>query len=701
MKIIFKAICSICLLLSLGIGTANASSILVIGADAKVTTQLDRLVPATLKTLTTKIRIDKSKGVITTDEGTEIRSDSLFASDIARSQAALKRLTAEYAPEFLLTGWVVNEKTEEYASYGLQLIEVTLQIRLIDVVRGKSVYDTTVRHGTEFAADEIDDVLRQKVIATALAKLDNQVLSSALESYLSSEQGILNRLRVVVSGLDQKDYFDLRDLILDAVTRVGVLEEARTSYSPELGEATVRIVTAKGVAEFYRGLYASFNAVQEIGGFEISREGSTVNLTLQPLARRIISIKTLSPKDYGSLGRYLVSIVSDAPGVSDVAQSYSEKDQTLVIEFVLNRNSLYSVDGVVWSVIAEDARFKDFAMGKIDQREIEYFFSGREGAANSDVIVTLADVSSEEYKNVATAFSDLISQIEGVRDLRYRYDYQKKAVIYRFKYEGEGIHSLDDAIVRGMLADEIFQNTGKGPERIGHLAYVFSRSVEDAEARLSRQQSQVTTGSAIEGADLASLDPSVVYIYSEGEKGASEGTGFFVSKSGHFLTNAHVIQGPSNYVATFDGKEYRANLIQVDENLDLALLQVVTNVDRFQPVTIGNSNAVQRGEPIIVIGNPSGNRFAYSVLSGIVSGTNREWGLLQLSVTTYGGVSGAPVFNKSGAVIGVMVAVPQNITDTTVTVGTESVGVTVLSEMNEFGFAIPINHAKALLQLTN
>jgi len=700
MKIIFKTICSTCLLL-FGLGTANASSILVIGADARVTAQLDRLVPTTLKALTTKIRIDKRRGVITTDEGTEIRSDSLFDSDIATSQAALKELSAEYAPEFLLVGWVANEKIEEYASYGLQLIEVTLQVRLIDVVRGKSVYDTTVRHGTEFATDEIDEAFRQKVIVAALGKLDSEVISSALDSYLSSEQSIQNRLRVVVGSLDQKDYFDLRDLILDAVTRVGVLEEARTSYSPELGEATVRIVTAKGVAEFYRGLYASFNAVQEIGGFEISREGSSINLALAPLPRRIVSIKTLSPKDYGSLGRYLVSIVSDAPGVSDVTQSYSEKDQTLVIEFVLKGKSLYSVDGVVWGAIVEDARFKDFAMGKIDQREIEYFFSGREGAANSDVIVTLMDVSSEEYKNIATAFSDLISRIEGVRDLRYRYDYEKKAVIYRFKYEGEGIHSLDDAIVRGMLAVEIFQNTGKGPERVGHLAYVFSSSVEEAEARLSRQQSQVTTGSAIEGADLASLDPSVVYIYSEGEKGASEGTGFFVSKSGHFLTNAHVVQGSSNYVATFNGNEYRANLIQVDTNLDLALLQVVTNVDTFHPVTIGNSNTVQRGEPIVVIGNPGGDRFAHSVLSGIVSGVNREWGLLQLSVTTYGGVSGAPVFTKSGAVIGVMVAVPQKITDTTVTVGTESVGVTVLSEMNEFGFAIPINHAKGLLQLTN
>lgn len=701
MKSISKVAFSAFLFVLTGVSAASASSVLVIGAETKITDQLNQSLPASLEPLVTNIQIDTSRGVITTDESVEIKSAALFSPEVSKSKEALAALKTEYAPKFLLVGWVAKEETQEYASYGLELIELTIQVRLIDVERGKSVYETKMRHGTEFSADEIDDAFRQKVIAAALGKFDNETMSSVLASYIANEQGIQNRLKVVLGGLDQETYFDLRGSILAAVTRVGVLEEARISYSQDTATATVRVVTAKEVADFYRELYASLNAMQEIDGFEISSDGSSIDVALQPLSGRVISIKTLSPKDYGSIGRYLVSIVSDAPGVSDVTQSYSEKDQTLVIEFVLKGKSLYSVDGVVWRAIVEDADFQDFAMGKIDQREIEYFFSGRAGAANSDVIVTLSDVDSEEYKKVATAFSDLIGQIEGVRDLRYRYDYEKKEVVYRFKYEGEGVHSLDDAIVRGMLLVETFKHTGKGPERLGQLTYVFSGSAEEADARTTQKAGQIIAGSANSASELEALDPTVVYIYSKGEDQASEGTGFFVSESGHFLTNAHVIQGSSNYVATFDGKEYRANLIQVDENLDLALLQVVTNVDKFQPVTIGNSNAVQRGEPIVVIGNPSGNRFAHSVLSGIVSGINREWGLLQLSVTTYGGVSGAPVFNQSGAVIGVMAFVPQKISDTTATVGTESVGISLLSDMNEFGLAIPINHAKGLLQLTN
>ena len=684
-----------------GLGVANASSVLVIGAEPKIANQLKIALPESLDPLVTNVRVDTTKEVITTDEGTEINSGALFSSEVSKSRPALTTLKTEYAPEFLLLGWVAKEETQEYASYGLELIELTIQVRLIDMARGKSVYETKMRHGTEFAADEIDEAFRQKVIAAALTKFDSDMMSSALASYIAAEQGIQNRLKVVLAGLDQETYFDLRDSILTAVTRAGVLEDARISYSQGAAAATVRVVTGKEVEDFYRELYVSLDAMQEIDGFEISGDGSSIDVALQPLSGRVISIKTLSPKDYGSIGRHLVSIVSDAPGVSDVTQSYSEKDQTLVIEFVLKGKSLYSVDGAVWSAIVEDARFKDFAMGKIDQREIEYFFSGREEAANSDVIVTLSDVDSEQYKQVATAFSDLISQITGVRDLRYRYDYEKKAVIYRFKYEADGIHSLDDAIVRGMLQIEVFKHTGKGPERVGHLTYVFNDSPEEADARITQKQGQMIVGSMSSDSDLAALDHSVVYIYSEHEDGFAEGTGFVVSESGYVLTNRHIIKGLNNYVRTFSGDEYRANLIKFDPVLDLALLQVVTNVDTFRPVVIGDSSTVQRGEPIVVIGNPSGDRFAHSVLAGIVSGINRERGLLQLSVTSYGGVSGAPVFNKEGAVIGVLTFVPEIDSETTITVGTEASKISLLSQMNEFGLAIPINYAKGLLQLTN
>ena len=58
----------------------------------------------------------------------------------------------------------------------------------------------------------------------------------------------------------------------------------------------------------------------------------------------------------------------------------------------------------------------------------------------------------------------------------------------------------------------------------------------------------------------------------------SFGTGFFVSSSGHLITNAHVIRGAEAIsVRNSAGKEWGASVLSVDENNDLALLKIEAN----------------------------------------------------------------------------------------------------------------------------
>ena len=684
---------------------AKAASVLIIGSEDQVSSRLSSVIPDGLDVMNTNLAVDMTSKKIVTDEGTKLDSGALFAKNAEDSAKAIGVLATEYAPDFILLGWVSKEKVEEYASYGLELMELSIKARMVDAKTGKVVFEKQHSHNTEFSVASSDGELRGDVLSAALAKLDQDALLSAYDSFLAKAQGVENRLRIVVRQIDQARYFALRELMLDAVSRAGVEGEPRVNYAASDNEATIRVVTSKKVADFYRELYASFSAEQGIDGFDIARDGNNIDLTLKPQAPRLISVKTLSPTDYGSIGRLLVSTVSQAPGVSDIAQRYSEKDQTLVISFLLTGKSLYSVDGAIWDAINDDPRFNQFAMGELDQREIEYFFSGKDSAANSDVIVILSGVNAEQYKEVATRFSDLVSKLSGVRDLRYRYDYENQSVVYRLKHEGDGLHVLDDAIARAMVADELFAYVSKGVESLGRLNYAYNESAKELEEKMAQAEAIQKDSPAMGSAPaLESLDHTVVYIetYIDGEAMGS-GSGFFVSESGYIITNEHVISDADNYashifIRTFNGDEYRARMINVDVNLDLALLKVVTNTDVFSPVTIGDSESLGRGQPIIVIGNPGGQRFEHSVLTGIVSGINRDYGLLQLSVPTYGGVSGAPVFNQAGEVVGIMVAVPQTMTSTTVKVGNETQEIPMLQQMNEFGYAIPVNYARSILQ---
>ncbi len=58
-------------------------------------------------------------------------------------------------------------------------------------------------------------------------------------------------------------------------------------------------------------------------------------------------------------------------------------------------------------------------------------------------------------------------------------------------------------------------------------------------------------------------------------RGASQGSGFFITDDGYIVTNSHVLAEAKSYqVVTQDGTELDAKLIGKDERTDLALLKV-------------------------------------------------------------------------------------------------------------------------------
>ena len=55
----------------------------------------------------------------------------------------------------------------------------------------------------------------------------------------------------------------------------------------------------------------------------------------------------------------------------------------------------------------------------------------------------------------------------------------------------------------------------------------------------------------------------------------STGTGFFVSSSGHLITNAHVVEGADSiFLRTANGQRHQAQLLALDRVIDLAILKI-------------------------------------------------------------------------------------------------------------------------------
>jgi serine protease Do len=166
------------------------------------------------------------------------------------------------------------------------------------------------------------------------------------------------------------------------------------------------------------------------------------------------------------------------------------------------------------------------------------------------------------------------------------------------------------------------------------------------------------------------------------------GTGFLIESHGVFiLTNDHIATAsPELRVILPDRREVPAKLVGRDLRLDVALLSV--DVPRLSPLALGNSDDLQVGEWLVVLGDPFGDEVTASV--GVVSATGREVAgslvpgramgfrtFLQTDARVHRGNSGGPVLDTAGQVVGIAVATGDR--------------------PGEVSFAIPINRVKEVV----
>ncbi|MEP6605749.1 MAG: serine protease [Nitrosospira sp.] len=83
---------------------------------------------------------------------------------------------------------------------------------------------------------------------------------------------------------------------------------------------------------------------------------------------------------------------------------------------------------------------------------------------------------------------------------------------------------------------------------------------------------------------LSSIFPAdcICPVFRRGDSALFLGTGFFLADPASFVTCAHVVSGNEESLAVVHpptGKAYKAHVVKIDEEVDLAQLQV----DRYQP----------------------------------------------------------------------------------------------------------------------
>jgi S1-C subfamily serine protease len=171
--------------------------------------------------------------------------------------------------------------------------------------------------------------------------------------------------------------------------------------------------------------------------------------------------------------------------------------------------------------------------------------------------------------------------------------------------------------------------------------------------------------------------------------GEGAGSGCVLDKSGHILTNYHVVEGANKISVTLPGgkESYDGELIGEDPENDIAVLKIDAPPEELFPVPIGASDNLRVGQRVYTVGNPFG--LEGTLTTGIISNLNRTLpsrtgremkSIIQTDAAMNPGNSGGPLLDTGGRMIGMNVAIATKVG--------QNAGV---------GFAIPVNRIRQIV----
>ena len=256
------------------------------------------------------------------------------------------------------------------------------------------------------------------------------------------------------------------------------------------------------------------------------------------------------------------------------------------------------------------------------------------------------------------------------------------------------------------------------------------RELEDKDKAMEKSDASNNSKSSAKSQTKGQLTPeqiaqkasgSTVLLNMDYGSGSGSGSGFFV-KHGQIATNYHVIKGSVRGTARLVGTNREYAIIgytAIDPERDLAILKV--RAFGVEPLVLGDSEKVDRGESVYAIGSPlvfvnvvsdgqiSSIQWVEStrkLLNNIsdVRGNNTSQKLFMMTVPISEGNSGGPVLNGKSEVIGISVAsagqtISQPVIDKeSKKIVPERYVEVPDSDVQNLNFAIPVNYLKALLK---
>jgi putative serine protease PepD len=237
-----------------------------------------------------------------------------------------------------------------------------------------------------------------------------------------------------------------------------------------------------------------------------------------------------------------------------------------------------------------------------------------------------------------------------------------------------------------------------GPERTSSAAGALESVVLADPTVATDEQNNIQIYSSISPAVVNVTTTAVIDTFFGAYPQRGSGSGSIIDVDGQrvVLTNFHVVReavesrgrNSSIEVSLADKSSYKASVVGVDPDHDLAVLRIQAPADKLAHVVpIGTSSGLQVGQKVLAIGNPFG--LDNTLTTGIISALERPLrspsgeqiaGVIQTDAAINPGNSGGPLLNSRGEMIGINTAIFSE--------SGGNVGI---------GFAVPVDIAKRIV----
>lgn len=172
--------------------------------------------------------------------------------------------------------------------------------------------------------------------------------------------------------------------------------------------------------------------------------------------------------------------------------------------------------------------------------------------------------------------------------------------------------------------------------------------------------------------------PATALVVLVTPQGTEIGSGIVIDSKGLLITNYHVIAAAASarlfavflydpkeriveedlgqYIESHRAKALQPRVLRVDQENDIAILQLPERKGGYPTVAWGDSDAVRIGQDVVAIGNPQG--LAWTLTSGSISAIRKN--ALQTETAINPGNSGGPLLDMEGRLVGINTYIRRN-----------------------------------------